>query len=179
MSGIRLVLLVVSFLWLPVVSCSEVADSPRPTHGARIAEPEAGTWTWLCAVSVQGAEYAESSAKGSGVGSTREAARTVAVRDACAKAGGGKSCENASVGWELGSAMCKQVKKDNPVQFECEIDVHRPSGAPSALDQAEAAVAKRACLRAKRGACAKINGGDACMRGIDGWSSDKSLGRRR
>ena len=128
MSGIRLVLLVVSFLWLPVVSCSEVADSPRPTHGARIAEPEAGTWTWLCAVSVQGAEYAESSAKGSGVGSTREAARTVAVRDACAKAGGGKSCENASVGWELGSARKQQRRtiRSNSVK----IDVRDPPGPP-------------------------------------------------
>ena len=161
------------------ISCSEEPNSSRPTHGARIAEPETGAWVWLCAVSVHGAAYSESKAEGTAQGPTRETARTAAVRAGCAKAKGGKHCVNATAGWTLGSAMCAQKKKIKPVQFECTIEVSRPAGAPEATDQAEAPTAKRACRRAKREACRKVGGSDACIRGIDGWYSNKSLGRRR
>ena len=136
-------------------ACEPGSVGSRPTHGSRIAEPEAGAWTWVCAVSVTGREYPEAKAEGKGTGATRDAARTAAIADGCASVQGGRVCENASLGWALGAAMCHQDEKAKPIRFDCTIEVSRPAGAPKAWNQAEAQAAKRACRRAKREACRK------------------------
>ena len=160
------------------IGCGDESPVPRPTHGARIAEPDIGRWIWMCSVSVVGPERIGIDVQGKGVSSTRDLARTAAIKDACAAVDGGVTCQNATSGWTLGAAHCKETK-EQPVTFECTIDASRKAGRPEANQQAEAPSAERACRRARREACRKVAGGVDCARGTQGWRSQKSLARRR
>lgn len=164
---------------LLLAACDGEQPAARPSHGARIAEPDSGRWVWICSVHVSGPKRDALQAAGKGSASTRELARTSAIRDGCKKVNGGRACQTAMSGWQLGAAHCADAAKKKPTVVECSIEVKRPAGKPRASQQAEAPSAERACRRARREACRQVSGGSECNQGLQGWQSQKSVARRR
>ena len=148
--------------------------------GARIAEPDGGPWTVVCAVEVTGPPRKKIRETGEANHRLQREAKRLATANACGRCRGGAPCTAQTAGWHVAKEDCERLEPlKGRTRYRCVVAVERAAGGETSSAQGEAKTEEMACERARLAACEEAGAAQECVRLAAPWTERRTVGRRR